>query len=61
MCHLGRCGEVQPSHIKEFPVDGAGGELIETVEATIQNSDEKDDYDFLKRGILISFKESEQS
>ncbi|KAI9768574.1 MAG: hypothetical protein M1840_004771 [Geoglossum simile] len=44
------------SEILEFPIDGAGGELIEILEVTLQRYEAKNAYSFLKHGKLNSVK-----
>jgi hypothetical protein len=44
------------SEILEFPIDGAGGELIEILEVTLRRSEAKKAYSFVKHGKLNSVK-----
>jgi hypothetical protein len=55
---LGRCKATDVSKILEFPIDGAGGELIEILEVTLWRCEAENAYSFLKHGKLNSVKVS---
>jgi hypothetical protein len=55
---LGRCEGTDVSKILEFPIDGTGGELIETIEVALERDKVENAYSFLKHGKLNSIKVS---
>lgn len=52
---LGRCASTDLK-IRHFPIDGAGGEIIESVEVTLVRYDTEKAYGFLQHGIPSSVK-----
>lgn len=54
---LGRCAS-SDLKIRHFPIDGAGGEIIESVKITLVRYNTGNAYKFLKPGILNSVKVS---
>ncbi|TVY93033.1 hypothetical protein LAWI1_G004137 [Lachnellula willkommii] len=52
---LGRCASTDLK-IRHFPIDGASGEIIESLEVTLVRYDAEKAFDFLKHGILNSVK-----
>ncbi len=55
---LGRCPATDVLDILYFPIDGAGGEIIESVEVTLLRYNAENAYAFLKHGKLNSVKVS---
>ena len=55
---LGRRNITQFSHITRFPIDGPGGELIQTIDVSVIRATGEGVYRFLKHGKLNSFKVS---
>lgn len=53
---LGRHAPPDNSHVRRFAIDGAGGEIIETVQVALQRSDDENAYGFMKHGELMSIK-----
>ncbi|KAE9374035.1 hypothetical protein N431DRAFT_481358 [Stipitochalara longipes BDJ] len=53
---LGRCAAIDVRNIRHFPIDGASGEIIESVEVALLRYNAEDAYNFLKHGKLNSFK-----
>lgn len=51
---LGRSKTTDVSKILKFPMDGAGGELIETVEVTLVRYQAENAYSFVEHGKLNS-------
>jgi hypothetical protein len=55
---LGRCAGTDVWKIRHFPINGASGEIIESVEVTLLRCHTENAYNFLKHGKLNSFKVS---
>ena len=55
---LGRGYFTEFSHVTRFPIDGPGGELIQTIDVSIKRVAGKHLYNFYKHGKLSSFKVS---
>ncbi|KAI9765323.1 MAG: hypothetical protein M1839_005523 [Geoglossum umbratile] len=53
---LGRRKATDTSKVLEFPIDGAGGEFIETLEVTLRRYEAENAYSFLKHGKLNSLR-----
>jgi hypothetical protein len=61
MRKLGRRDFTDFSHVERFPINGPGGELIQTIDvsierASIEQAARKGVYNFYKHGKLSSFK-----
>ncbi len=55
---LGRRNFTEFSHVTRFPIDGPGGELIQTIDVSIERAAGESVYSFYKHGKLSSFKVS---
>ncbi|KAI9767966.1 MAG: hypothetical protein M1840_005278 [Geoglossum simile] len=55
---LGRRNFTEFSRVERFPINGPGGELIQTIDVSIERGDGKNVYSFYKHGKLNSFKAS---
>ncbi|KAH0550938.1 hypothetical protein GP486_007698 [Trichoglossum hirsutum] len=58
MRKLGRRNFTDSSHVTRFPIDGPGGELIQTVDVSIERAAGEGEYSFYRHGKLRSFKAS---
>jgi hypothetical protein len=57
-CKVGRRKSTGYEQVMRFPVDGPGGEIIETIEANLEYSYSEQVYSFYRHGKLRSFKVS---
>jgi hypothetical protein len=55
---LGRRRVTESSELMRFPIDGRGGEIITTLETSVECIDREDVYSFYRHGKLSSFKVS---
>ena len=55
---LGRRNFTNFSRVTRFPIDGPGGELIQTIDVSIERAAGEGVYSFYKHGKLSSFKAS---
>jgi len=55
---LGRRKFTDFSRVERFPIDGPGGELIQTIDVSIERAAGQGVYSFFKHGKLSSFKAS---
>jgi hypothetical protein len=58
MRKLGRRRFTEFSHVMRFPIDGPGGELIQTLDVSIERASGDGVYSFYRHGKLSSFKVS---
>jgi hypothetical protein len=56
MRKLGRRNFTEFSHVKRFPIDGPGGELIQTIDVSIERAAGDGVYSFYRHEKLSSFK-----
>lgn len=57
-CKLGHCNFTAFSRVTRFSIDGPGGEVIQTVDVSIERQTGERVYDFYKHGKLSSFRVS---